>query len=309
MGGFDIFRISRLDDTWDNWSTPENVGTDINSDADEKFFYFDDADDYAYFARMNEDSTYGIIRVERPVFLEKTPMVTVRGNVVNRETSRPVNSVVSMLILPEQNAYSMTIADQTTGSYEIQVPSGNEFKVISEKEGYEPFETTLALENKKSEYVYDLDINMGLAVLLPDKVIAETDETPETPVTPEIWRDQEEAISPDDEISEIAFAFDSDKILPESIPVVDILAAFMTRNSGIIVELAGFTDQIGNERYNYRLSVRRAESVKRYLVEKGIDEIRIKVLGFGEWMPIISGKDKDMNDLRMNRRVEYNFTR
>lgn len=305
FGGSDIFRTVRLDDSWENWSTPENIGVDINTSADEQYFYFDDADEYAFFARMNEDSIYAIVRVLRPVFLEKTPMVAVRGNVTGRETNRPMNSVISVDILPEVQPFSTTISDQSTGAYEVRLPSGNEFKVVSEKEGYEPFETTLVLENRGVEYTYDLDIEMGLAVLVPDEVIAETDEVPEEPeVRPTPPPDTE----PED-FYEITFEFDSYKILDESKPVIDFLVDVMDKHPDLLIELAGYTDQIGNEKYNYRLSRRRSEAVKNYMVSKGIDEERIIVLGFGEWMPLISGKDKDKNDLRMNRRVEYNFTR
>ena len=114
---------------------------------------------------MNVDSTFGIVRVERPVFLEKTPMVTLQGNVLNMETSRPVNSVISVLILPEERTYGMTISDQTTGAYEIMVPSGNEFILISEKEGFEVYETSLSLENRNAPYTYNFDIELGLEIL------------------------------------------------------------------------------------------------------------------------------------------------
>jgi outer membrane protein OmpA-like peptidoglycan-associated protein len=308
FGGTDIFRVTRIGDSWDNWTPPENIGTDINTETNERYFYFDEADDHAYFARMNADSTYSVIRVERPEFLKKTPLVAVRGNVLNKETNRPVNSVISMLILPEERTYSMTISDESTGAYEVLVPSGNEFKLISEKEGYEPYETTLALENRNSEYAYNLDIGMGLAVLIPDEIIAATDEEPEEPeVRPAITPEFETETIISEDAYEITFPFDSDVIDEESYPVIDFLVKFMEKSPDVIIELAGFTDQIGNERYNFKLSIRRALAVKHYMVNKGVDQRRIRVMGFGEHMPIVEGETKQ--DLRMNRRVEYNFTR
>ena len=306
FGGSDIFRITRIGDSWTNWTTPENLGGDINTDMDENYFFFDDADEYAFFARMNIDSTYGIIRVERPVFLEKTPMVTLQGNVVNRETDRPVNSVISLLILPEERTYGMTISDQTTGAYEIVVPSGNEFIIMSEKEGFEVFETTLALENRNAEYTYNLDIEMGLGVLVPDEVVAATDEPPEQPeVRPGPVADTD--ITSGDAY-DITFDFNSDNITEESYPVIDILVKFLEDNPDMNIELAGFTDHIGNEKYNNELALRRASAVKKYMTDKGINSNRISVLGFGERMTAVYGVD-DEKDLRMNRRVEYNFTR
>lgn len=306
FGGSDIFRITRKDDSWTNWTTPENLGGDINSDTDENYFFFDDADEYAFFARMNVDSTFGIIRVERPVFLEKTPMVTLQGNVLNKETDRPVNAVISVLILPEERTYGMTISDQTTGAYEIMVPSGNEFILLSEKEGFEVYETSLALENRNTEYTYNHDIDMGLAVLVPDEVIAATDEPPEQPeVRPGPVTDTERTSS---DAYDITFDFNSDKITEESYPVIDLLVEFMESNPEIDIELAGFTDHIGSEKYNNELALRRASAVKKYMVDKGVKSNRVDVLGFGERMTAVYGVD-DEKDLRMNRRVEYNFTR
>jgi outer membrane protein OmpA-like peptidoglycan-associated protein len=269
------------------------------------YFYFDDIDEYAYFARMNVDSAYGLVRVERPVFLKKTPLVTVRGNVLNQETNRPLNSVLDMLILPEESTYSMTISDQTTGSYEIRVPSGYQYKLISEKEGYAPFETTLSLENNGTEYNYDLDISMGLAILVPDEMITETDEIPEVPEVRPAPAPETESLESD--AFEITFEFDSDKITEESYPVIDMLIVFMKDHEDIEIELAGFTDHIGNERYNNELALRRAGAVKKYMTDKGTPPNRIKILGFGERMPVVIGEDK--KDLQMNRRVEYNFTK
>jgi outer membrane protein OmpA-like peptidoglycan-associated protein len=148
---------------------------------------------------------------------------------------------------------------------------------------------------------------MGLSVLVPDVVIAETDEIPEEsevrpPPIPETEIDVGDAY-------EISFAFDSDRITEESHPVIDMLVKFMEGNEDIEIELAGFTDHIGNERYNYELALRRARAVKRYMVEQGINSGRIKIFGFGEKMPVIYSDSEDEKDLQMNRRVEYNFTR
>ncbi|MGD9329435.1 MAG: OmpA family protein, partial [Cyclobacteriaceae bacterium] len=306
FGGSDIFRITRIGDSWTNWTSPENLGGDINTDTDENYFFFDDADEYAFFTRMNIDSTFGIVRVERPVFLEKTPMVTLQGNVINKETDRPVNSVISVLILPEERTYGMTISDQTTGAYEIMLPSGNEFILLSEKEGFDVFETSLALENRNAEYTYNLDIEMGLGVLVPDEVVAATDVPPEQPeVRPGPVADTDRTSG---DAYDITFDFNSDKITEESYPVIDFLVEFMENNPDMDIELAGFTDHIGNEKYNNELALKRASAVKKYMTGKGIKSNRISVLGFGERMTAVYGVD-DEKDLRMNRRVEYNFTK
>jgi outer membrane protein OmpA-like peptidoglycan-associated protein len=233
-------------------------------------------------------------------------MVTLQGNVINKETDRPVNSVISVLILPEERTYGMTISDQTTGAYEIMLPSGNEFILLSEKEGFDVFETSLALENRNAEYTYNLDIEMGLGVLVPDEVVAATDEPPEqAEVRPGPVADTDRTSG---DAYDITFDFNSDKITEESYPVIDFLVEFMENNPDMDIELAGFTDHIGNEKYNNELALKRASAVKKYMTGKGIKSNRISVLGFGERMTAVYGVD-DEKDLRMNRRVEYNFTK
>ena len=107
---------------------------------------------------------------------------------------------------------------------------------------------------------------------------------------------------------DITFDFNSDKITEESFPVIDLLVEFMEKNPEIDLELARFTDHIGDEKYNNELALKRASAVRKYMVDKGIKSSRIDVLGFGERMTAEYGVD-DEKDLRMNRRVEYNFTK
>ena len=298
LGGNDIFRITRLDDTWKKWSTPENIGMDINSEMDEIYFYFDDSDEYAYFARMNTDSIFGIVRVERPVFLLKTPMVALRGNVLSKETNQPVNSAISLMILPEEHSFGQTISDQTSGAYEILLPSGNEFKIISEKEGYEIYEHTFVLENRETEYTYDLDINLGR--VMPEVMIAEVDEIPEEQEV----IDSKDVIEINDGVLSIniEFGFDSDVIGEDFYPHLDEIFSLLN-NTPVMIMLAGHTDNTGPDSYNQHLSERRAASVHKYFVEKGIDPDKLKTRGYGSSKPIASNATKDGR--KRNRRVEF----
>jgi OOP family OmpA-OmpF porin len=67
------------------------------------------------------------------------------------------------------------------------------------------------------------------------------------------------------------------------------------------VELEGFTDNIGTVPYNIGLSQRRAESVRRFLVEKGIGMSRVQSIGLGDIRPVADNKTKQGRD--QNRRV------
>jgi outer membrane protein OmpA-like peptidoglycan-associated protein len=247
---------------------------------------------------MNTDSIFGIVRVERPVFLLKTPMVALRGNVLSKETNQPVNSAISLMILPEEYSFGQTISDQTSGAYEILLPSGNEFKIISEKEGYEIYEHTFVLENRETEYTYDLDINLGR--VMPEVMIAEVDEIPEEQEV----IDSKDVIEINDGVLSIniEFGFDSDVIGEDFNPHLDEIFSLLN-NTPVMIMLAGHTDNTGPDSYNQHLSERRAASVHKYFVEKGIDPNKLKIRGYGSSKPITSNATKEGR--RRNRRVEF----
>jgi len=64
------------------------------------------------------------------------------------------------------------------------------------------------------------------------------------------------------------------------------LIEYMKLKESVIIEIAGHTDNVGDDHYNLILSQKRAESVKRYLVEKGVSANRIVAKGYGETQPI-----------------------
>ena len=67
--------------------------------------------------------------------------------------------------------------------------------------------------------------------------------------------------------------------------ILDSLIVFLELNSNISIEIRSHTDQRGNDDYNLSLSERRAKSVVDYLVEYGIDKVRLISKGYGETKP------------------------
>jgi outer membrane protein OmpA-like peptidoglycan-associated protein len=100
----------------------------------------------------------------------------------------------------------------------------------------------------------------------------------------------------------VNFDFNSSDIRPTSRPVLDEAADILKANPGVDVRVEGHTDSIGSEEYNRALSVRRAEAVYRYLVNRGVDPERFTVEGLGEGNPIASN-DTEAGRAQ-NRRVE-----
>ncbi|QEC76392.1 OmpA family protein [Mucilaginibacter ginsenosidivorax] len=102
--------------------------------------------------------------------------------------------------------------------------------------------------------------------------------------------------------SNIQFEFDSSVLRTSSYPVLDATSADL-RASGKGVEVDGFASSEGTAAHNLSLSKDRANSVKTYLVNSGVDAKKVKIKGYGETMPIADNSTEDGRVL--NRRVQF----
>jgi OmpA-OmpF porin, OOP family len=104
------------------------------------------------------------------------------------------------------------------------------------------------------------------------------------------------------------FAFDS-AVLPTQHPKLDEVVSFLNQNAQVnSVVISGYTDRIGAPSYNLKLSQRRADAVKKYMLDKGIANGRLTSIGKGENNPVVECSDKKLPALILclqpNRRVE-----
>ncbi|MDZ7607913.1 MAG: hypothetical protein U5K79_20560 [Cyclobacteriaceae bacterium] len=77
-GGYDIYLSRRLDDTWQNWSEPENLGTGFNSKEDDIFFNFTENDEYAYYSR-GANNNIDIYKVKLPYYQKPDMLASLLG--------------------------------------------------------------------------------------------------------------------------------------------------------------------------------------------------------------------------------------
>ncbi len=98
------------------------------------------------------------------------------------------------------------------------------------------------------------------------------------------------------------FDFDKSVIKPEGKAKLDDLSNKIRGINLEVVIAIGHTDSIGTDEYNQKLSVRRAESVKAYLVSKGVEPNRIYTEGKGEKQPVATNKTAEGR--AKNRRTE-----
>jgi len=103
----------------------------------------------------------------------------------------------------------------------------------------------------------------------------------------------------------IYFDFDKSTIKPVSYPVLDQVAQVMRDRPTVIVRVEGHTDSVGSDKYNQRLSERRAHAVVKYLIAKGIESNRLEAVGFGESRPIATNDSPEGR--AKNRRTEFHI--
>jgi outer membrane protein OmpA-like peptidoglycan-associated protein len=105
----------------------------------------------------------------------------------------------------------------------------------------------------------------------------------------------------------ILFANGRDKILPPSFPLLNEVAQALKDNPAVSVSIEGHTDDKGDAKRNLRLSQRRADAVRKYLIEQGIAAERLEAKGFGEERPLQDNKTEEGR--AANRRVEFNIVK
>jgi len=104
----------------------------------------------------------------------------------------------------------------------------------------------------------------------------------------------------------VHFDFDKYNVKKLYVPDLEQHVAYLRANPSVPVTVEGHTDFIGADKYNQKLSERRANAVRKYLIERGIASSRIRVVGYGEQRPIADNKTAEGRAI--NRRAEFEVT-
>ena len=121
------------------------------------------------------------------------------------------------------------------------------------------------------------------------------------PVKVELTKEEEEVINK--VFRNLEFETGKSVIRDVSFSALDELSVLMKKKPKFKLLVDGHTDNVGKAAYNLKLSQNRADAVKKYLVEKGVDASRITAKGYGMTKPIASNKTADGR--QKNRRVEF----
>jgi len=101
----------------------------------------------------------------------------------------------------------------------------------------------------------------------------------------------------------VYFDYNKDDIRDDAKPVLDAKVGILNANAALRLRIAGHTDDRGSDEYNLALGQRRAASVQRYLVSRGVDASRFETVSFGKERPAVQGEDEAA--WSKNRRAEF----
>lgn len=267
-GSFDVFKSTRLDDTWTNWSEPENVGDAVNSEESEMYFFIAKADDYAYFSRGEMQGNADIFRLE----LLDLKEVLVTGVVTDSVTGSPLPARV--VYTSKDGKTKGEVQADKDGKYEVVLPTGAEYTLTPRYAGYFAKDFDLAIAERPETNPIEFDMAIP-------------------PIEPTV-------------VAIVYFGFDKDEFTPEYFESLNEVYELLSRYEGGFIELGGHTCSIGDDNYNMSLSNRRAKSVANYLSSLGLDADKIKSAGFGETKPAEPNNTRAGRE--KNRRVEVSVS-
>jgi OOP family OmpA-OmpF porin len=139
QGGADIYKSTRLDDTWTNWSDVVNVGKPVNTAAADDYFSMD-ANGNVFTARSNSRVDGGNLDIF--ILIPKNIKVMVAGTVYDEKTNQPLAAAVTVTV---KDIKPMSLKTPATGKYETRIPETSEYTVSASASGYIPKDMTITL--------------------------------------------------------------------------------------------------------------------------------------------------------------------
>ncbi len=138
QGGTDIYKSTRQDESWNNWSDPVNLGKPVNTAAADDYFSMDESG-HVYMARSNSRMDGGNLDVF--VLIPKPIKVMLTGVVYDDKTKQPIASNVTVTIKDTKPMALKT--PQATGKFETRIPETNEYQISASASGYQPQDMTM----------------------------------------------------------------------------------------------------------------------------------------------------------------------
>ncbi len=292
-GSMDLFISRRMDDTWKNWTSPQNLGSVLNSAGRELYYFVVPGSDEAIFCSTQNSDGYGDIKyyrlkpeeviepLEKTIIAEDTALqefvveedkLVLKGQVFDAVDNEPVKAQISVLINGDREI-AILETDPVSGDYQIEFSSKNDFLLRIGAKGFMNVEDKVNMNDTEENLVLR---NYFLEPLAVGKTF---------------------------KLNNVLFHRATPDLVDSSYAELDNVYRMMVDNPGITIELSGHTDNQGNPRKNVALSQARVDRVKKYLVDRGIDADRITGKGYGGARPLASNRTEETR--RLNRRVEF----
>jgi OOP family OmpA-OmpF porin len=281
LGGLDVYSA---DGEKSKWEEPKNMEATINSSADDLDFTLHQSKKGGFVvsnrkggaALLSETCCDDIYEF---VFSEYVS-IALQANVMVKEDCLK-NYKVNVFIKEKDSEDKYLAQSYTvdTCGFKINLDEGKEYSVEIEKDGYFTSVNKFDTKTVKESKVYSSNI---LVEEIPSKPIQLTD---------------------------ILYEFNSPEVTKEAKAAIDsTLYRILVENPQIKIRIVSHTDSKGTEAYNLSLSEKRATSVIKYLISKGVRKDRLEAKGYGESKPIAENTKADGSDnpegRKLNRRTE-----
>jgi len=288
MGGLDNFYTE-----WDGskWSEVTNMGFNYNTSYDDSFLRFNQGGTAGYVVsnRTHKDKKK---YKNTDTCCDDIYMIQIRDLVIELKT----------IVNNEKGPLEGATVELFEGSKKVPVDSKTNF--LSNDFGF-------LLDSDKSykayitrEGYYTDSISFNTNGIFDDYTVSKTVTLKAKPEAPKRIVSRNEPIL----LKSIFFDLADDKIRPDAEPDLEYLKTLMDKYPDMVIELSSHTDSRGDNEYNKKLSQRRANSTKAWLVEEGVEAARIKAVGYGETKLLNKCKDKvkcSEEEHQLNRRSEF----
>ncbi|MCO5287153.1 MAG: OmpA family protein [Chitinophagaceae bacterium] len=257
-----------------SWSTPQNLGYPINTIDDEGSLFIAADGITAYYSSDRSDTKGGLDIYSFQLPDQVRPMRTlwVQGKVFDKHTKAQLPSAVELTDLETGNMISRVSTDED-GEFLVTLPVGRDYAFTVRRKGYLFF----------SE-------NYNISATAPDETFVA-----EIPLQP-IETDASVVLK------NIFFNTGKSDLKPESIVELNNIVTLMNENPTLRIQIIGFTDNVGSEKDNLKLSNDRALSVVNYLITHGVKAERLSHLGKGASNPVADNNTEEGR--AQNRRTE-----
>ncbi len=257
MGGYDLY-VSRKDSAG-HWSKAVNLGFPVNTKANELNIFVSLNGQRAWISSDRDTAKTGFDIYSFPVFPKIRPgkVLFVKGTVQDARNGKKLAAVVLLTNLSSGRTVDSVVSDAVTGHFLMVLRVGTNYAFNVQKSGYLIYSQNFNL--KKFPNIASENKTFALMPISRNARMS---------------------------LHNIRFDFDRATLKPSAFPELKKLVGFLKENPAIKVLIAGYTDNVGSNAYNLKLSQRRAKVVYGYLISNGIPARRLQYKGFGNTHPL-----------------------